>query len=139
MSKQSEATRLLAPEKAVFLVTMDESGRPDARAMAVVMHEEFKTIWMMTGKSSDKYQELSRNPNCMLYATEMEDTENYLELRLWGRVELLDDAESRAKTWREDYSCYFPGGKDDPDLCVMKFTANSGTVQTLAGKEKLAV
>ncbi len=73
----------------------------------------------------------------MIYATAMEDDQDYLELRLWGRMELLDDAESRNLAWRDEYSAYFPQGKDDLDLCVLKFTADSGTLQTLAGKEKL--
>ncbi len=138
MHKQEEAKRLLEPGQTVFLVTVDEDGRPDARAMAPVLADGLTTVWMLTGKGSDKFKELSRNSECLLYATDLEDTENYLELRLWGRMELLDDAESRALTWRNDYLGYFPGGQDDPSLCVLKFTATSGTLQTRAGKEKLA-
>ena len=138
MSKQQEAQRLLVPEKAVFLVTIGEDGRPDTRAMAVVETEGLKTIWMMTGKSSDKYRQLLKNPNCMLYATEMEDDANYLELRLWGRMELLDDAASRARAWRDQYLHYFPAGQGDPGLVVLKFTADTGVLQTLGGKEKVS-
>ena len=71
----------------------------------------------------------------MIYATDLEDTEAYLELRLRGTVEILEDAESRAAAWQDDYLCYFPGGKDDPNLRVLKFTAKSGSVQTAEGKE----
>lgn len=138
MSKKEDVLRLLEPVRPVFLITFGEDGRPDARAMAIAKCEGFKTIWMLTGKSSKKYHELSRNPNCLLYATELEDSTNYLELRLWGKMELLDDAASRALAWKEDYICYFPGGKDDPNLVVMKFTAESGALQTRAGKETFA-
>ncbi len=139
MSKQEEAQRLLEPGKPVILATIGEGGRPDARAMAPVRAEGLKTIWMLTCKLSDKYRELASNPECMLYATDLEDTANYLELRLWGRMELLDDAASRALAWRDEYVCYFPGGRDDPNLGVLKFTTGSGTLQTQAGKEKLAL
>ena len=134
-----QAIRLLEPGKPVFLVTIGEDGRPDARAMATVKVETCKTVWMLTGKNSDKYRELLRRPESMLYATDLEDGAGYLELRLWGRMELLDDAASRAQAWRDEYCCYFPGGQDDPNLCVLKFTAESGVLQTMAGKKKLTL
>lgn len=137
MSKQDDAKRLLTPEKPTFLITFGEGGRLDARAMAVVEAEGLKTIWMMTGKSSDKFRQLSENQNCLLYATDLEDSQDYLELRLWGRMELLDDAETRTRVWRDDYGCYFPEGKNDPNLVVLKFTTESGVMQTQSGKEKL--
>lgn len=139
MSAKEDAKRLLKSGSTVFLVTVGEDGQPDARAMATVQNEGLKTIWMLTGKSSDKHRELSRNPRCLIYATDLEDTQSYLELRLWGEMELLDDAASRAQAWREDYLHYFPGGKDDPELCVLKFTAASGSLQTMTGKEKLTL
>lgn len=139
MSKQKEAERLLESGKAIFLVTTGEDGRPDARAMAPVEAEGLKTIWMMTGKCSDKFRQLSKQADCMIYATDPDDTQNYLELRLWGRMELLDDQASRARAWRDEYTCYFQEGKDDPNLCVLKFTADSGTLQSQSGKEKLAL
>ena len=139
MNRQDEAKKLLGPDKAAFLITTAEDGRPDARAMAVAKSDGLKTAWMMTCKLSDKCRQLSKIPGCMLYATDLEDTQSYMELRLWGKIEILDDAESKALIWRDDYTCYFPGGQDDPNLCVLKFTADSGTLQTRAGKEKLSL
>lgn len=139
MGTKENAGRLIAPGKTVLLVTANGAGQPNARAMMPVGSEGLKTVWMITGKSSDKYRELTRNAQCLIYATDPDDAENYLELRLWGRMELLDDAESRAKTWRDEYLQYFPAGKDDPDLCVLKFTATSGELQTVSGKEKFAL
>lgn len=139
MSRQDEAQRLLGPEKAAFLITIDENGRPDARAMAVAAAEGLKTLWMMTCKLSDKYRQLSKNPQCMIYATEMEDDVNYLELRLWGRMEFSDEAEIKNRLWRDDYLPYFPGGKDDPNLGLLKFTTEAGSLQTPTGKEKLSL
>lgn len=139
MSAKEDAKRLLEPGSTVFLVTIGEDGQPDARTMSTTRCDGLKTVWLLTGKGSDKYRELSRNPRCMLYATDPDDTEDYLELRLWGGMELLDDAESRAQTWRDDYQSYFPDGKDDPNLGVLKFTAVSGALQTQAKKEKFTL
>lgn len=145
MSRQDEAQRLLGFDKAVFLISINEDGQPDARAMAIGKSDGLKTIWMSTGKDCDKYRQLSKNSSCMLYATDLPDTdnkldaENYLELRLWGRIEILDDADSKALVWRDDYFEYFPSGPSDPNLCVLKFTTDHGMLQTQAGKEKLSL
>ena len=139
MSAKEDAKRLLEPGSTVFLVTVGDDGQPDARAMSTAKCESLNTVWMLTGKCSDKFRELSRNPRCLLYATDLDDTKSYLELRMWGEMELLDDDASRAQTWVEDYRCYFPGGKDDPNLCVLKFTATSGTLQTISSKEKFTL
>lgn len=139
MSRTEEAKRLLEPMRSVFLVTGGGNECTDARIVSAVKSDGLKTVWMLTGKSSDKYRELSGNPRCMLYVTDLEDTSSYLELRLWGSVELLDDAASRSLAWRDDYTHYFPGGKDDPNLCVVKFTAESATLQTQEGKELFAL
>lgn len=137
MSQAEVVKRLLNPMSAVYLATTRDDGRPDVRAMAPIKAEGCKVVWFLTGVNSDKYQELTKNPNCTVYATHLEDDANYLELRLWGRVELLNDANSRSTIWNDNYLCYFPGGKDDPALRVLKFTADSGTVQTQKGKEKI--
>ena len=133
-----QAKRFLEPEKTVFLVTTGEDGQPNLRAMTTV-RSDHQSVWMLTDKSSDKHRELAKRPKCMLYATELEDMANYLELRLWGNMELLDDPASRALAWRDEHLEHFPGGKDDPNLCVLKFTAESGVLQTMAGKEKLTL
>ena len=130
-----QAERLLGPGSTIFLAVNGDGGFPDVRAMAPTRFEGVGTLWMLTGVDSDKCAELSKDPRCMIYATDLEDTEVYLELRLRGTVEILEDAESRAAAWQDDYLCYFPGGKDDLNLRVLKFTAKSGSVQTAEGKE----
>ncbi len=138
MIKTEDAARLLNWERPIILVTNSDDG-PDARAISAVKHDGIKTVWMVTGKSSDKFRELSKDPHCLIYATDSDDTGDYLELRLRGTIELLDDAESRATVWRDEYACYFPAGKDDPNLCVLKFTTDSVTMQTIAEKKSFAI
>ncbi len=133
-----KAKRLLEPEKTVFLASIDENGRPNVRAMSVVK-SDIPTVWMLTDKSSDKSRELAKRPKCMLYAAELEDMANYIELRFWGKVDILDDPASRAIAWRDEHLEHFPGGRDDPNLRVLKFTAESGLLQSMAGREKLSL
>ncbi|MDR2946022.1 MAG: pyridoxamine 5'-phosphate oxidase family protein [Candidatus Adiutrix sp.] len=133
-----KAQRLLEPGKPITLVTTGEDGRPDARAMSTVKTEA-RALWMLTGKCSDKYKELLRRPECLVYATDANDGEGYMEVRLWGKMELLDDPASRALAWRDEYLGYFPGGQGDPNVIVLKFTPESGVLQTMTGKENLSL
>ena len=132
-----QAERLLGPRSTIFLAVNGDGGFPDVRAMAPTRFEGVGTLWMLTGVDSDKCAELSKDPRCMIYATDLEDTTNYLELRLWGKIELLDDPTSRTFAWLDDYTHYFPGGVDDPNLVVLKFTTDAGVLQTEDGKENL--
>lgn len=137
MDKMKEAQELLQSMKPIVLATTGEGGRPDARMITAVRSEGLKTVWMLTGKCCEKHRELSENPNCMIYAANQGDTEDYLEIRLWGGVEILDDPASRALTWRDEYAFFFPEGRDDPNLAVLKFTAASGILQTIDDQQTL--
>ena len=41
-------------------------------------------------------------------------------------MEVLTSPEIKAEIWREGDERYYPGGVDDPDYCVLHFTAFSG-------------
>jgi general stress protein 26 len=41
-------------------------------------------------------------------------------------MEVLTDATSKEKIWRNGDEQYYPGGVTDPNYCVLKFTATDG-------------
>jgi general stress protein 26 len=45
---------------------------------------------------------------------------------LRGRMEVLTDAASKERIWREGDTVYYKEGVTDPDYCVLRFTATSG-------------
>lgn len=45
---------------------------------------------------------------------------------LIGNMEVLQDLESKQKIWQDGDIMYYPKGTNDPDYCVLKFTAISG-------------
>jgi general stress protein 26 len=47
-------------------------------------------------------------------------------LLLTGEMEVLDDPLSRRRLWREGFKRYYPGGVNDPDYSVLRFTAHRG-------------
>ena len=52
--------------------------------------------------------------------------ETMTEFRLFGKVELLSDAASRRKVWRDDFIEHFPNGVDCPTMVVLRFETDHG-------------
>lgn len=45
---------------------------------------------------------------------------------LQGEIEVLQEQDIKAEIWQEGDTMYYPLGIDDPDYCVLKFTAKTG-------------
>ena len=63
------------------------------------------------------------NPKASIYFV---DKRFFRGVSLIGTVEVLEDQESKRQIWLEGDTMYYPLGVDDPDYCVLKFTAIKG-------------
>ena len=109
--------------KICFLGTSGEDGFPNIKAMLNLRHEGLKTVWLSTNTSSKRVAQLNKdNRSCIYYV----DDVNFKALMLVGTVEVLQDMESRKLLWMEGAEVYYPGGIDDPDYTVLRFTVRRG-------------
>lgn len=131
MSTIEMGKKLLAEMANICLVTLREDGTPNMRTISAVKSDGYKTVWMLSGPQDRKAREIAHDPRCMIYATTLDDDAAYAEIRLWGTVEILSDPEAIDFVWNDLYDRYFPGGKNDPDVRVYKFTTTSGTVAAM--------
>ena len=107
----------------VMLGTNGDDGTPNIKAMLKMENEGLKTVWMSTNTSSRRVGQLRRDPRACLYFIDME---KWMGVMLVGGVELLQDAESRQRLWREGFEKYYSLGVNDPDYTVLRFTARWG-------------
>ena len=107
----------------VMLGTNGDDGTPNIKAMLKMENEGLKTVWMGTNTSSRRVEQLRRDPRACLYFIDME---TWMGVMLVGETELLQDAESRQRLWREGFEKYYPFGVNDPDYTVIRFTARWG-------------
>jgi general stress protein 26 len=106
-----------------MMVTTNADGGVRARPMRGVADEKASTIWFFTDKQSDKDEEVKRDPRaCLTFA----DTHDQTYVSVTGRLALIDDRAQIADHWNEGAEIYYPNGKDDPNVLLMKFTAESG-------------
>lgn len=106
-----------------LLGTNGDDGYPNIKAMIKMENEGLKTIWFSTNTSSRRISQLERDPKTCVYFV---DFEQWMGLMLVGEVEILQDAISRERLWREGFERYYPLGVTDPDYSVLRFTAQWG-------------
>ena len=102
----------------------DEDGYPISKAMLSPRERDgINTFWFSTNTSSNKVKCFKSNPKGSIYFF---DKRFFRGVSLIGTVEVLETAEAKARIWREGDTMYYKLGVNDPDYCVLKFTAKKG-------------
>ena len=74
-------------------------------------------VWFATGLDSDKAREVQADPRVNVsYASEAKNS--YVSLS--GRASIVTDRAKIEQLWSPAMKVFFPGGKDDPDLCLIR-------------------
>jgi general stress protein 26 len=118
---KDKVLELLKDAHIAMMATRSEGGAMHARPMGT-NHAEFDgDLWFLTELSSEKVDEIEAHPEVLLtYA----DTgkQNYVSLSGTGQV--IRDRATIEKHWFEPARAWFPKGKDDPNLGVIKVTVD---------------
>lgn len=107
-----------------YLASINGEDYPVMRAMLVLEHDSFQTQYFSTNTSSRKVGYYQNNPKASVYYCE---PDQYKGVLFVGDMEVCTDQETKDFLWREGFECYYPAGATDPDYCVLKFTASSGS------------
>ena len=101
------------------LVTVGESGHPQARIMDAFPPDAQMVVWMATNPLSRKVAEIRKDPrvtvscfdpNSMGYAT------------LLGRATLVSDPAEKAKRWKDDWAKLYADRNRGDDYLLIKVT-----------------
>jgi general stress protein 26 len=112
---------LLKDFDAAMLVTRNAAGQLRSRPMAVADIEDDGTLWFLTERHSGKMEELARD--------------NHVNVALQGKLKFVsisgaatpvEDRRKVADLWNESWKVWFPGGKDDPTLILLKVHGETG-------------
>ena len=126
MSKDLIKIALSVIEKSgkTIIGSIDEDGYPNLKAMLKPREMEgVKTFYFTTNTSSMRVKQYRKSPKASIY---FYDTRFFRGVMLKGKMEVLEDQQSKNKIWRDGDEMYYSKGKTDPDYCVLKFTAESG-------------
>lgn len=115
---------LIDRQTAALIGSIDGEGFPCMKAMlAPRVREGLEVFYFTTNASSMRAAQYRRNPKASVYFFDAVSFEGFL---LTGKMEVLEDAVSRRLIWHEGDTEYYPLGVDDPDYCVLRFTAFKG-------------
>jgi general stress protein 26 len=88
------------------LVTVDSTGRPQARTMNPFPPEPDMTVWMATNTRSRKIFEIRNNPHVCLYYADHKEASGYVAIS--GTAVLVEDQNEKLKRKRAYWDQAFP-------------------------------
>lgn len=122
-SKQSEGERLIAAAREIMsaarycaLITLDSSGRPQARTLDPFPPDENMVVWLGTNPRSRKVTQIRRNPRVTLYYF---DREGQAYVTISGIARLVNDPKEKAKRWKDEWKDFYPDRARDYLLIVV--------------------
>ncbi len=114
---------LINTQALVQIGSVDEDGFPNIRAkLKPLKRNGIKEIYFSTHGATNKVKHFIDNPKASLY---LYDAAVFKGAMLKGKMEILTAREDKQPLWQPGNEMHYPGGVDDPNFCVLKFTASS--------------
>jgi len=125
MDKIIRALNLSRKTKNVFMGSINnENDMPNIKAMIVAKRVGLKTYYFISNHSAIRTKQFMHNNKACLF---FNGGLVYKGLLLEGTIEILKDMENKKLFWKNKMKKIFKnGGINDPEYCVLKFTAESG-------------
>lgn len=124
MSRIMKRSLKLANKKIAFVGSVTQDNAPNIKAMLVAKHDGLKTFYFASNTSAKRTEQFKQNNKACIYFA---GGPFYSGLMLEGTIEIINDRETKVLIWNNSYKgAYKNGGIDDPDFCVLKFTARTG-------------
>jgi general stress protein 26 len=96
-------------------------GALHARPMSVAELRADAHAYFATGMGTPKVAEIEADPCAMIT---FQDGSQFAVIT--GQARIVRDRALIDKLWSEAWRAWFPGGKDDPTLCLIRFEAREG-------------
>lgn len=125
--KHNEIWELIQASKVGMLTTID-GNTLRARPMYVVQKAYEGDLWFFTEKSSAKVYEALRNRRVNLTFTNVEED---IFLSLSGEASIDNDPERIEALWSKAVDLWFPGGKNNGDITLLKVDVTEGESWTI--------
>lgn len=117
IKKTRELAAKIKDIKIAMLTTTKTDGKQHSGPMYTFELKDDGIIWLFIAKGSKKLEEIEANPNVLLTYS---DPQNDLYVTVNGIAEVSDNKIKIEELWSDRYKIWFPHGKDDPNLCVLK-------------------
>jgi general stress protein 26 len=107
-----------------MMTTIDENGDPHSRPMSSNGDiDPDGDLWFFTNLSSHKVTEIENSPKVNL---SFADPENMRYISITGVAQLVRDRKKIEELWRPEFKIWFPKGKDDPEIALVRVSLQKG-------------
>ena len=124
MSIIEKANEIIKTCNSASVGVIDENGYPSVSMISLCHPENISELYFTTSLNSNKAKRLSKNNKASICCF---SDENYSNITLVGEAEILTDQESKSKYWL-DWFAEIYGSPEDPNYCVIKFTAKRASL-----------
>lgn len=124
---------LIKDIKFAMLVTTTADGHLHARPMTTQQREYDGDLWFIGAKDSESTHDVKARPQVNVSFSNP-GKGSYLSLN--GTAELVDDRSKLDELWSDMYKIYFPEGKEDPNIQLIKVNANGAEFWEGEGKAR---
>jgi general stress protein 26 len=108
---------LVADVNVCMFTTLDDHNHLFSRPMSTIKIDDEGNAWFFTNEFSEKIQEVSKdNTVYLIYAHPGKNV--YVSVK--GTCSLIVNRKKIDELWNPIMKAWFPGGKDDPKLCLVK-------------------
>jgi len=111
------ARAIMTAARYCALITLDSSGRPQARTLDPFPPDENMVVWLGTNPRSRKVAAIRRNPRVNLYYF---DREEQAYVTISGVARLVNDEKEKAKRWKDEWKEFYPNRDKDYLLIVVQ-------------------
>ncbi len=105
--------------KVAMLVTMDHEGHHFARPMVAQEPDDRHDLWFFTSADSPKITEIEHNHDVLL-SYSAPDKNQYISIS--GQAQVVQDRAKIHELWSESLKAWWPKGKDDPNVTLIRVT-----------------
>lgn len=116
----NKVKELVGSIRIAMLSTVDEQGHLVSRPMACMQLDEQGQFWFFTKKSSPKVEQIEQHEKQVNLSFADAGDSSFVSVS--GVAEELDDQAKINELWSEQAKPWFPDGKEDPQLTLLKVT-----------------
>lgn len=114
--------KFIKKRKTAFISSVDGNGFPNTKAMLAPRLIEGNNFYFTTNASSMRASQYNVNEKACVYFYKR-GLFSYVGVMLVGTMQVLTDRRVKDEIWRAGDILFYKKGKNDPDYCVLKFTA----------------
>ena len=109
--------------RVAMLTTQDPGGQLRTRPMATHQLDADGTMWFFTHNDSNKVSHIRQQPNVALGFS---NPQTQVSVAISGQAQIVSDQARVNQLWDDALLDWFPEGKDDPNIVLLKVTIASG-------------